>query len=419
MRTATIRYTLLFAALSVAGCGGQNAVNPQAVLAGYRTLAHLNYTKAYQAAGDLQVAIAKLDANPSASTLEVAREAWRAARVPYARSEALRFGNRFVDEWQTRVNAWPVDEGFIDYVARGYSASPGNRLARLNLIASERVTIAGSTLNTEPMRRMLLQQAQALSSTASNVATGYHAIEFMLWGQDLNGTGPGAGQRPWTDFAHDAATCTDGPSPAPLRHCNRRRDFLRELVALLRLDLRDMAGQWGPQTGSQGDRLVEGDPNTGLRRMLHGLVTMSGRELAGQRMQRALLTHAQEFEQDAFSDDTHNSLFFNAQGIENFYYGRAGARDMPVSLADLALRSDADLALQLDLAFARTRAAMQSIVSAGERGQSFDMLIAAGNREGAALVREAIATLQAQALLLKTLGEVLELGELDPKSASR
>ena len=42
--------------------------------------------------------------------------AWIAARVPYQQTEVYRFGNRIVDDWEGRVNAWPLDEGLIDYV---------------------------------------------------------------------------------------------------------------------------------------------------------------------------------------------------------------------------------------------------------------------------------------------------------------
>ena len=59
----------------------------------------------------------------------------------------------------------------------------------------------------------------------SNVATGYHAIEFLLWGQDLNGHGDGAGNRPASDFATGAA-CTGG-------NCDRRGAYLRAATELL------------------------------------------------------------------------------------------------------------------------------------------------------------------------------------------
>lgn len=44
--------------------------------------------------------------------------------------------------------------------------------------------------------QLLAEELHMLDGVQANVATGYHAIEFLLWGQDLNGTNPGAGNRP-------------------------------------------------------------------------------------------------------------------------------------------------------------------------------------------------------------------------------
>ncbi|HEY1076124.1 MAG TPA: imelysin family protein [Fontimonas sp.] len=407
------RARILLAALLCAGCGPQ-AVDVRAVLDGYRAVAHASYSDALQATVQLQRAVADFTAQPSAQTLDAARAAWRAARVPYAQTEALRFGNWFVDEWELDVNAWPVDEGFLDYVDDRYAASPTNALARANLIASKTLLIGGQPLRTDPIKPSVLISAQGRSDVEANVATGFHAIEFMLWGQDRHGYEAGAGERPWSDYATDAAHCTDGDRAAPLRHCERRRALLTSAVELLRLALFEMTPTWGPQAGSYGDRLVRGETDDGLRRMLFGLATMAGAELAGERLQVALLARAPEEEQDCFSDDTHNSLYYNALGIENFYYGRYAGVQAAASLAQLARSHDAGLASAIDRAFERSRAALRAIQAAGEQGQRFDQLIATQNLQGARLIEEAIAALQAEAALLEQLGQRLGLGALDP-----
>lgn len=387
------------------------------MLDGYRSIAHASYGDALKQVEALQAAVTALTEEPGPDTLDAARRAWRAARIPYAQTEALRFGNWFVDEWELTVNAWPVDEGFLDYVQEPpYDASPTNSLARANLIASRELTVGGLPLRTEPVSATLLGTAQGRSDSEANVATGFHAIEFLLWGQDLNGYGAGAGQRPWTDYALTAAQCTDGPRPAPLRHCQRRREVLIHATELLRLSLAQMAPVWSAQPGSYGDRLVRGNPQDGLRRMLFGLASMGGAELAGERMQVALLAHSPEEEQDCFSDDTHNSLYYNARGIENFYFGRYGEQRAAHSLATLARRTDAALAAQLEQAFGKSREALRAIQAAGERGDTFDRLIAPQNREGAQKIEAAIAALEAQTELLEQLGQRLRLGALDPKS---
>jgi len=404
---------VLLAALLCAACRPQ-PVDVSTVLDGYRAVAYASYSDALTATQQLQRAVGDFVEQPSEQSLQAARVAWRAARVPYAQTEALRFGNWFVDEWELGVNAWPVDEGFLDYVAEPYAASPTNALAQANLIASTELMIGGLSLRTDPLKPSVLISAQGRADVEANVATGFHAIEFMLWGQDRHGYGAGAGERPWTDYATDAAQCTDGDRAAPLRHCERRRAFLSAAVELLRVALVEMTPTWGAQSGSYGDRLVKGDADEGLRRVLFGLATMASAELAGERMQVALLARAPEEEQDCFSDDTHNSLYYNALGIENFYYGRYGGMQANASLADLARRRDAALAMKIDRAFERSRSALRAIQQAGEQGERFDQLIAPEHPQGGQLIGGAIAALQAEAALLETLGQRLGLGALDP-----
>ena len=371
-----------------AGCGVTETVNPQAVLAGYRTLAHANYSSAYQRAGELQVAVAKLEANPSPSALKAAREAWRDARLAYARTESLQFGHGFVSAWHHRVTVDPIDAGFLDYVGNDYSGTAGNPHARLNLIAAPSLMTPEGEVDTQPMRSMLLVQAHGLAGRPSNAATGYAAQEFVLWGQQ--------GQRPWTDFALNETQCTDGAREAPLAHCQRRRAFLRESTALLRRDLRDMASLWGPQRDSQGDRLVEGNTRAGLRKMLTCLIVMSRDELAGRRLQALLAGPETAAVPDRYSGYTYATIQENARAIEAYYHGQFGARDVPASLSMLAEKTDSVLAKALEQAFTATRLAMQAINAGGDVVRAPEL-------------QHGMATLRAQAELLEQLQTALGL----------
>ena len=100
------------------------------------------------------------------------------------------------------MNAWPLDEGLIDYVDATYGG-PGdeNALRNANIVAYAELVIGGRTIDASTIHTGLIQSLHEIDGIEANVATGYHAIEFLLWGQDLNGTGPGAGSRPWTDFS--------------------------------------------------------------------------------------------------------------------------------------------------------------------------------------------------------------------------
>ena len=128
-------------------------------------------------------------------TLAAARAAWRAARVPYLQTEVFRFGNPVVDDWEGRVNSWPLDEGLIDYVdANAYGGpSEENPLSTLNVIATPKFRIGATEVDATTITADTIRSLHEADGIEANVASGYHAVEFLLWGQDLNGTGPGAG----------------------------------------------------------------------------------------------------------------------------------------------------------------------------------------------------------------------------------
>ena len=174
------------------------AASERDVLSHYADLAHAKYEDSLISARSLQGVVNQFIADPTEANLAAAKDAWRAARVPYQQSEVYRFGNAVVDDWEGKVNAWPLDEGLLDYVAASYGAmSEENPGYRANVIASPSFTFSGETIDASSITKALLADTlHELGGVEANVATGYHAIEFLLWGQDLNGTGPGAGRGP-------------------------------------------------------------------------------------------------------------------------------------------------------------------------------------------------------------------------------
>ena len=405
---------------------GMDEAAKREVLRGYRRLGHLSYEASYHAAGTLNTRILALLAEPSEASLLAARQAWREAHRDYSQTEAFRFGNWIVDDWELGVNAWPVDEGLLDYVAGSYAASPTNPLARHNLVASPSIEVNGITLDIARLDWTQLKFIHGGSDNETNVVLGFHAIEFLLWGQDLRVGETGAGQRPFTDFVGNAKACTSGPERAPALHCARRRQLLQTMAEHLYTQLGNMTLNWaGSSPSSYGLHIATGDVHDGLRRMLFGLLRLSSDEMAGQRMQVALLTHAPEEEQDCFSDDTHQSLYYNAVGIQNIYYGRyqnprydqGKAYVVPMSLAALARRLDGALAKRIDAALASTQRALDAIRQQGDEGQTFDLLMQPENRHGAQLIQQAIQALEAESLLWEELGQRLALGSLNPKAA--
>src|SRR5690606_10331552 len=148
MRLSTLVSSLLAgAALSVLSLPA-HAVEAAAVLDTYADIALAEYQDSLTAAEKLREAVGALVATPSEATLAAAREAWLASRVPYQQTEAYRFGNAAVDEWEGKVNAWPLDEGLIDYVDAAYGTeSDENEFYVVNVVANAQVSAGGETID--------------------------------------------------------------------------------------------------------------------------------------------------------------------------------------------------------------------------------------------------------------------------------
>lgn len=377
--------------------GGQVSAAPtqQAVLEHYADLAQAMYQDSLTTAKALQKAVDTLIAQPTDKNLAAARAAWKAARVPYMQTEAYRFGNAIVDDWEGKVNAWPLDEGLIDYVDASYgSESDENPFYTANVIANKMVMVGGEHIDAGKITKDVIASLQEAGGVEANVATGYHAVEFLLWGQDLHGTGPGAGERPVTDF--DTKKCTHG-------NCDRRAAYLKAATDLLVDDLDWMVKQWAK--GGEARKTVIDGGDEGLATILTGMGSLSYGELAGERMKLGLMLHDPEEEHDCFSDNTHFSHYYDALGIRNVYTGtyvRAdGSKLTGPAIADLvaAKSPEADKALRQGLD--NTLAKMQAIVdSAEKKGVHYDQLIGEGNKDGNAIVMAAINSLVDQTQLI-------------------
>jgi len=370
----------------------QAAPDVGAVVKTYADIAEAGYADALAEARKLKTAVDALIKEPTEANLKAARQAWITARIPYMQTEAFRFGNTIVDDWEGRVNSWPLDEGLIDYVSAAYGEeSPENDLYVANVIANTSIKIAGEEVDTSKITKELLaDKLQEAGAVESNVATGYHAIEFLLWGQDLNGTGPGAGNRPATDY--DTKSCTGG-------HCDRRAQYLETATDLLIDDLTWMTAQWGPDGAARKAVLADGG-QAGLVAIFKGLGSLSYGEMAGERMKLGLLIHDPEEEHDCFSDNTHNSHYYDAKGMQNVYLGTYKRTDGSVvsgpSPSDLVRAKSAETDARTRSAIDETMKRMQAIVQRAAAGEAYDQMIGEDNAEGNALVDAAIKALIAQ-----------------------
>ncbi len=401
--------TAISAMLFTSSVSFAETVSSKDVLNNYSNIAHAVYEDSLTTAQALQKAVDAFIANPSEDTLGTAKAAWKAARVPYQQSEAYRFGNAIVDEWEGKVNAWPLDEGLIDYVnTDSYGTeSDENPLYTANIIANKKLMVAGKEVDASNISKELLASLNEAGEVESNVAVGYHAIEFLLWGQDLHGTDAGAGERKATDY--DTKNCTNG-------NCDRRAAYLKAVTNLLIDDLAWMTKQWDAEGKARTDLLAK-DEKEALSTIVTGMGSLSYGELAGERMKLGLMLHDPEEEHDCFSDNTYNSHFYDSKGVQNVYIGKYtrvdGSEIKGASLSSLIAEKDAATDKALQERFATTVSNMQVLVDTGKGGEAYDQMIAEGNESGNKKVQAAIDSLVAQAKLLEKALPVLGLSKIE------
>lgn len=387
MRIFQIGLMLGVAALAVPAMATEPTAD--AILKTYADIAFAGYSDSLAGAETLDTAIDALLADPTDATLKAAREAYVAARIPYQQTEAYRFGNPIVDDWEVKVNSWPLDEGLIDYVdtATYGSESDENPLFTADVIANPKLKIDGKDVDASKLTPEFLSGTlQEAGGIEANVATGYHAIEFLLWGQDTHGTGPGAGDRPATDY--DLKACTHG-------NCDRRAQYLKSAADLLVSDIKEMVGNWDEQ-GKARAALKD----LGLGAILTGMGSLSYGELAGQRMKLGLLIHDPEEEHECFSDTTYLAYRNDAIGIQNVYLGKYTRTDGSVvqgsSISELIASRDAALDTEIKGLLDATNAKFDIMKTRGDTIEKYDQMIGEGNTEGNKVVQDAIDALIAQ-----------------------
>ncbi|MFG1347318.1 imelysin family protein [Xanthobacter autotrophicus DSM 431] len=371
-----------------------DAPKPRDVLVHYADLAQAMYGASAATAREMQTSInAFLDA-PSADALAKARDAWKSARTFYQQTEAFRFGNKAVDEIEGGVNAWPLDEGLIDYVdKKSYGeTSDENPLYTANVIASKSIRIGKKTIDTTKITPALLRSLNTAGGVEANVGSGWHAIEFLLWGQNLHTATAHSGTRPYTDY--DQKACTNG-------NCDRRAQYLKVATETLVADLDAMAGLWATK-GAARTTLLKKNDKAGLGVIFTGLGSLSYGELAGERMKLGLILHDPEEAHDCFSNNTQNAHYYDEVGIRDVYYGRFtkpdGATVTGPAVADLVRAADPKIADEIDAKSDAALAALKKIKDTADAGEIYyDQMLVEGNEKGARLIQDGVDALVAQA----------------------
>lgn len=374
MKKLTLGLSFLAATgLIIASCSGDddkntnnnNDVTREAVVANYANIVYQNYKDAYDDAVALEAAINAFTAAPTESAFVNAKTKWKEARESYGTTEAFRFANGPIDDEdgpEGLINAWPLDENYIDYVD------------------NNGVIVNGGIINSVVTVVITKEYLESLNEDGNekNISTGYHAIEFLLWGQDLTAPAENKpGLRPYTDFV-DGGTALNQA---------KRRQYLNVCADLLTDHLADLVDQW-KEGGEYRTVFLALPVKTALTNIYLGIATLAAAELAVERMDVALAEMNQEDEHSCFSDNTHRDIYLNFKGIENVYEGEYGNIDGP-SLEDLVRQANKQFADDTETAFDQTEDAIKAIAI------PFDFAISGGvNSVEGAKVKTAVRALQ-------------------------
>jgi putative iron-regulated protein len=352
------------------------------VITQYSKIVAANYADSIETAQALADAAQALADDPTDENLEAAQDAWKASREPYQETEVFRFYDGPIDNEETGpeglLNAWPLDEEAIDYVnVRGTVEATGivNGTVEINL------------------ENILAKNDQ--DGTEADVTVGYHAVEFLLWGQDRPGNDT-AGQRPASDY--DDADNAD-----------RRGDYLVVAANAIVSDLQGVADEWATD-GDYRKAFEAADSDESLLKIITGMYGLAALETGGERLQDALETGNQEQEHSCFSDNTHRDMIQNAVGIQNVWDGSYETEDGETisgkGIKDIVADYDADLAEKLDGLIE------DSVKAANDLDVPFDNASALDNADGREKIEDLVVALQAVGTELAKVITGLDLGDV-------
>ncbi|MEN9579794.1 MAG: hypothetical protein RJA70_2803 [Pseudomonadota bacterium] len=382
MRGHCLAAAVCFAATLPACSGNDDAVglpdNAGDAVLTYADIVEATYTDTLTAAEALDEAVTAFVVAPSQKSLTVARDAWLASREPYLQTEVFRFYDGPIDNPidgpEGMLNAWPLDEAYVDYVDGDADAGIVN----------------------DPKQEISATELEKLNEQGGeeNIATGYHAVEFLLWGQDHDADGPG--DRPFTDFV----VGKDGSPSA-----KRRGEYLQTVSQLLTTHLRQVREQWANEKNTYRRDFEAAAAKESLTKILTGMIVLTGFETGGERLQRSLNSGDQEDEHSCFSDNTHRDMIQDVQGVKNVWRGSYtrldGKKVNGTSVRAVVQVASPELADELD-------AQIDASLDAAKALQPpFDREIAPGNKAGRKRLQTLIEALGKQEELLQDVFQVL------------
>ncbi|MCT7912150.1 imelysin [Arcobacter lacus] len=374
------------------------------ILEAYANIALDNYTNALKDAKSLKVAIDKFAKKPTQENFDAAKKAWLESRESYGSTEIFRLSNGPIDAeegWvsdaygalEGQINAWPLDENMIDY-----TIDAEGKLTSGNIIDTVgKFNPGGEDSKEVDVTKITVESLTDLNENGgeANVSTGYHAIEFLLWGQDqdyanfmddnVTKGAMVAGQRPLSDFTTD-------------KNAQRRLAYLKASSEKLVEDLEIVASAWKKEVkGNQGlyqaallgklkgkDKEKNIDQKEALKQIIAGMGVFIKSELANERIAVAVLTPSEEDEHSCFSDNTHRDIVKNYEGFKNVLTATYNGKKYGKSLFDAV---DAETKDRIEKLMSSIEEKIESIDRIAKTEAHFDYQIRPDNEQSKVIVK--------------------------------
>ena len=376
----------------------------KSILESYSNIALDNYTNALNDAKALKVAIDNFAKSATKENLEKAKKAWLVSRESYGQTEIFRLSNGPVDAeegWvsetygalEGQINAWPLDENMIDYTID----AEGKKTAGNIIDTIGKFNPGGEESKEVDVTKITVDAISELNENGgeANVATGYHAIEFLLWGQDQDysnflkdGITKGAlkaGERPLSDFTSD-------------KNAQRRLAYLSVAAEKLISDLEVIKSAWeknvdgnkglyqaalnGTLNGENASKNI--DSNDALKQIISGMGVFVKSELANERIAVAVLTPSEEDEHSCFSDNTHRDIATNYQGFKNILTASYNGKKYGKSLLD---STDKETKQRIEKLMASIEAKIKSVNDVAMKKEHFDYQIKPESEQSKVIVK--------------------------------
>lgn len=276
------------------------SIDAQAFAAQAGLEAYTGLSRASQSAQVVDSKLASFLYHPNPMTHGELKQAWRQAYDDFLRAMVFAYlPIQDPPEWYskhiayrdllTQLDSWPIQGGYIDYVP-GYPFS--------GIVNDLTLVIDEQTLRN-----------QHLFTDNSNASIGYHALEFMLWGDNgersphdffpQENTAPVLLNEGEHNHENSEAGLDQGTEPAPEVHAhteetnqpgmpepqnhNRRRQYVQVISEVLQKDLIRVQRRWEPSTGYYAQLIQQSTPDNTLQAALIAAQRLISEEILNKR----------------------------------------------------------------------------------------------------------------------------------------